>query len=67
MIVSVVISSATLVPCLSFALSTFDRQPTTYLGPEEAFTMTIRWKLAVAAIPGWRMEIVAHIALRLVV
>jgi hypothetical protein len=29
MIVRVVMSSATLVPCFSFALSTFERQPTT--------------------------------------
>lgn len=40
MIVRVVISSATRVPCFNFALSTFDRQPTTYLGPEDALTMT---------------------------
>lgn len=33
-------SSATRVPCLSFALSTFDLHPTTYLGPDDALTIT---------------------------
>lgn len=40
-IVRVVMSSATLVPCFSFSLSTFDLHPTTYLGPDDAFTITI--------------------------
>lgn len=44
--VRVVMSSATRVPCLSFALSTFDRQPTTYLGPEEALTITVAWQVS---------------------
>mmetsp|Transcript_24162 Transcript_24162/g.62249 ORF Transcript_24162/g.62249 Transcript_24162/m.62249 type:complete len:299 (-) Transcript_24162:152-1048(-) len=39
MIVSVVMSRATRVPFVSFALSTFDLQPTTYRGPLEALTM----------------------------
>jgi len=41
MIVRVVISRATRVPCFSLALSTLDLQPTTYRGPEDAFTMTV--------------------------
>jgi hypothetical protein len=45
MIVSVVMSSATRVPCFSFDLSTLERHPTTYLGPEDAFTMTARISL----------------------
>lgn len=40
MIVSVVISRTTLVPEVSFSLSTLLRQPTTYLGPLLAFTIT---------------------------
>lgn len=40
MIVSVVISSTTLVPEVSFSLSTLLRQPTTYLGPLLALTIT---------------------------
>ena len=42
MMVSVVMSSATRVPFTSFSLSSFVRTPTTYRGPEEAFTMTAR-------------------------
>mmetsp|Transcript_37297 Transcript_37297/g.64459 ORF Transcript_37297/g.64459 Transcript_37297/m.64459 type:complete len:233 (+) Transcript_37297:77-775(+) len=38
-IVKVVISRATLVPCFSLLLSSFVLQPTTYRGPEEALTM----------------------------
>lgn len=34
-------SRATRVPCFSLALSTFDLQPTTYRGPDEALTMTV--------------------------
>lgn len=41
-IVRVVMSRATRVPCLSFTLSTLERQPTTYRGPEDALTMTSR-------------------------
>jgi hypothetical protein len=40
MIVSVVISRTTLVPAVSFSLSTLLRQPTTYLGPLLALTIT---------------------------
>src|SRR5690554_5090712 len=40
MMVSVVMSSATRVPCFILALSTFDRHPTTYRGPDDALTMT---------------------------
>ena len=40
MIVRVVMSSETRTPEISFFLSTFVRQPTTYLGPLLAFTMT---------------------------
>jgi DNA/RNA-binding domain of Phe-tRNA-synthetase-like protein len=35
-------SRATLVPCFRAALSTLDLQPTTYRGPDEALTMTVR-------------------------
>jgi hypothetical protein len=38
--VSVVISSTTRVPAVSFSLSTLLRQPTTYLGPLLALTIT---------------------------
>ena len=40
MMVRVVMSNATRVPAVSFSLSTLFRQPTTYLGPLLAFTMT---------------------------
>ena len=40
MMVRVVMSSATRVPAVSLSLSTLFRQPTTYLGPLLAFTMT---------------------------
>jgi hypothetical protein len=40
MIVRVVISSTTRVPAVSFSLSTLLRQPTTYLGPLLALTIT---------------------------
>lgn len=40
MMVSVVISRTTLVPAVSFSLSTLLRQPTTYLGPLLALTIT---------------------------
>jgi hypothetical protein len=40
MIVRVVISSTTRVPEVSFSLSTLLRQPTTYLGPLLALTIT---------------------------
>ena len=40
MMVSVVMSRATLVPVTSFSLSTLVLHPTTYLGPLLAFTMT---------------------------
>ena len=40
MIVRVVISKTTRVPATSFSLSTLLRQPTTYLGPLLAFTIT---------------------------
>ena len=42
MIVRVVMSSATRVPAFSFDSSTFVRQPTTYLGPLLAFTITAK-------------------------
>jgi hypothetical protein len=42
MMVRVVMSRATLVPVTSFSLSTIVLQPTTYLGPLLAFTMTAR-------------------------
>ena len=41
MIVRVVISKVTLVPVVSFALSSLTLTPTTYLGPLEALTMTL--------------------------
>jgi hypothetical protein len=40
MIVRVVISRTTRVPAVSFSLSTLLRQPTTYLGPLLALTIT---------------------------
>ena len=42
--VSVVISRTTLVPAVSFVLSTLLRQPTTYLGPLLALTITERYQ-----------------------
>ena len=38
--VSVVMSRATRVPCFNLDLSSLDLDPTTYLGPEDALTMT---------------------------
>jgi hypothetical protein len=52
MMVSVVISKATRVPCFSLALSTLERQPTTYRGPDDALTMTAVGKNRLA----WRHE-----------
>ena len=44
-------SRATRVPCLSLILSTFDRQPTTYRGPDDALTMTIAFYQYLALLP----------------
>jgi len=41
MMVSVVMSSETRVPVFSFATGRVGRYDTTYLGPDEAFTMTV--------------------------
>jgi len=41
MMVRVVISRATRVPCFSATLSTFDLHPTTYRGPDDALTITV--------------------------
>ncbi|MFS7979906.1 hypothetical protein Hanom_Chr10g00933211 [Helianthus anomalus] len=45
MIVRVVISRTTLVPAVSFSLSTLLRHPTTYLGPLLALTITVALKV----------------------
>ena len=47
MMVSVVISRATRVPCFILALSTLERQPTTYRGPDDALTMTVTDQLLI--------------------
>ena len=50
MIVRVVISRATLVPCFSWALSICFLQPTTYRGPLLAFTITAQHNTSVTHI-----------------
>ena len=65
MMVKVVISRATRVPCLSLALSTLDRHPTTYRGPEDALTMTVNDGLAWGVLWPWVSRHVTSLVVQL--
>lgn len=58
-------SRATLVPCFNAALSTFDLQPTTYRGPDEALTMTGKREVSTDRCRAGVWEIVTSLIIKL--